>query len=73
MRKIIESLTLEQLSNIIPVIEQGLELTKIEYIATKAPDTRCQIADTCVLLSFLYARKLYIDRPSSNIMGDLFD
>lgn len=65
MRKFVESLTSSQLDHLIPVIEQGLEFEKLQYIATKDPESRCRIADTCIALNFLYIRKLDIDRTSS--------
>lgn len=69
--KIIESLSFAQISNIIPVIEQGLELEKVEYLATKDPVLRTRIADTSVFLSLLYFRKLNVDRPGGQLFNDL--
>lgn len=41
---------------IIPVIENGLELEKLKYLATHDPQSQQRITDTTVLLSFLYFR-----------------
>lgn len=65
----IEHLTHTQLLNIIPVVERGLELAEVEYLATKNPETRARICDTCIFLSFLYIRKLNINRS----LGELPD
>ncbi len=54
----IKALSPAQVSNIIPILEKGLELHKLEYIASQDIDTGRQISDACVLLSFLYFRKL---------------
>jgi hypothetical protein len=54
----IKSLSKSQVSNIIPVLEKGLEIQKLEYIATQDINTGRQISDTCILLSFLYFRQL---------------
>lgn len=71
MRKLIDSLTPSQLSNIIPVIEQGLELEKATYLATKDPDSRRRIADTCFHLSLLYVRQLNTNRLRMELPDDL--
>ena len=68
--KFIESLSFVQISNIIPVIEQGLELEKVEYIATKDPAVRARIADTSVFLSLLYFRKMNVDRPGGEFFNE---
>lgn len=62
MRTFIETLTITQLSHIIPVIERGLALEEIEYIATKNPEGHARICDACVFLSLLYIRKMDINR-----------
>jgi hypothetical protein len=41
-------------SNIIPILEKGIEIEKMEYIATQDIDSLNRISDACVLLSFLY-------------------
>lgn len=64
MRKIIDILTPNQLSNIIIVIEQGLELEQLKYPATKDPECLSRITDTCLFLSSLYIRKLDVDGSS---------
>lgn len=71
MHKFVELLSITQISHIIPVIEQGLELTKLEYLATKDPDKRNQISASCVLLSFLRLRKLDINGPGGDVLDDV--
>lgn len=61
MRQLFETLTPEQISNIIPVVERGLDLERIEYLATQNPEARGRIADSSVFLSLLRARQLYVD------------
>lgn len=58
------------ISNIIYIMEQGLELEKAHYIATKNPDSRKRIADSCVFLSVLHFRQLDINRPGGHISDD---
>lgn len=70
MRQLIEALTPSQLSNIIPVIEQGLEFEKATYIATKDPESRRRIADTCFYLSLLYVRQLNINGFGMEVPDD---
>lgn len=67
MRNLIELLTPTQLSNIIPVIEQGLEFEQLKYPATKDPIALSRITDTCLLLSSLYVRQLDINRPGCDL------
>ena len=55
--KIFEALTYTQIHNLIPIIERGLEVAKLEYIAKQDQDTRDQIYDAEMLLTFLYFRK----------------
>lgn len=62
MRTFIETLTPKQISHIIPILEQGLELEKVKYLATKDPSARPRIADSCVFLSSLRVRQLFIRR-----------
>lgn len=64
MQRIIESLTLEQIQNIIPVIEQGIEFESLKYPATKDPKSLSRISDSCLFLSLLYIWKMNIDRSS---------
>lgn len=71
--RVFESLSPSHLNNIIPVIEQGLELEKATYLATKDPASRCKISDTCFLLSLLHARQLNINRPGGDVVGDLLN
>jgi hypothetical protein len=54
----VKALSLAQVSNIIPIIEKGIELQKLETIATKDPEARGQVSDASILLSFLYFRTL---------------
>jgi len=54
----IESLHSTQLTNIIATLEKGMELDKLEYLATNDPKTRTRISDSCLLLSFLYFRQM---------------
>lgn len=54
----IKAMTPVQVSNIIVLLEKGLEIHKMEYLATRDPQTRSEISDGCVLLSFLYFRQL---------------
>lgn len=70
MRTIIETLTREQLAHIIPVIEQGLEFEKATYLATKDPESRRRIADTCYHLSLLYFRQVNINRLGMEVPDD---
>lgn len=69
--KFLETLSPAQIRNIITVLEKGLELEKLEYLATKNPETRERINATCVFLSILYFRKLNINRPISDFPDDL--
>jgi hypothetical protein len=54
----IKALTPTQVSHIIPILEDGLELQKLKYLATRDEQLRIVISDGCVLLSFLYFRSL---------------
>lgn len=54
---VIDRLDISQLDNIIISLEQSLEMDKLEYLATKDPDTRTRISDTCFFLSILYCRR----------------
>lgn len=54
----IKALSNTQVSNMIPVLEKGLEITKMEYIATRDETLRMGISDSCVFLSFLYFRQM---------------
>lgn len=67
MQRIIESLTLEQITNIIPVIEQGIEFEALKYPATKDPESLSRISDSCLFLSLLYLRKMHIDGSSIDL------
>lgn len=69
MQRLIDILTPVQLSNIIDVIEQGLEFEQLKYPATKDPECLSKITDTCLFLSSLYIRKLDVNRPG----GDFLD
>lgn len=62
MRRIHETLNASQIANIIPVIEQGIELEKATYLATRDPESRSRISDSCVFLSELYIRQMNINR-----------
>lgn len=55
--KIIEALTYTQVHNLIPIIERGLEVAKMEYIASQNEATKDEIDDAETLLTFLYLRK----------------
>lgn len=57
--KVFQALTTAELSNIIPVIEKGLELERLEQMANKeSKATHRRIYDTELLLTFLHLRKL---------------
>lgn len=56
-RKIFEALDYTQTCNIIALIEKGLEVTKLENIASNDDDTRDQIDDGEMILTFLHLRK----------------
>lgn len=55
--KIFEALTTTELSHIIPVIQKGLELEKLEFIVNKDQKIRDRIFDTELLLTYLHLRK----------------
>ena len=55
--KIFEALTYTEIHNLIPIIERGLAVAKLEHIATQDQETRDQIYDAEMLLTFLYFRK----------------
>lgn len=63
MRELIESLDPSRLLNVILITEQGLELEKLHYSATKDLESLNRINDTCLFLSALYIRKLDLDGP----------
>jgi hypothetical protein len=54
----IKALSPTQVSSIILLLEKGLELHKLEYLATRDEQSGTEISDGCVLLSFLYFRQL---------------
>jgi hypothetical protein len=54
----IKALSPTQVSSIILLLEKGIELHKLEYIATCEEQMRADISDGCALLSFLYFRQL---------------
>lgn len=58
---IFEALTSTELSHIIPVIEEGLALTELQYRATREEHLRERITNTCILVSFLRFRKLLLE------------
>lgn len=49
-----ESLSITEISRITSVIEKGLEVERLEYLASQDPEVRDRISDTCFFLSFLY-------------------
>lgn len=56
--RLLDHLTPTQVNHIIAVIEKGLEMERLEQLATRNPDSRARISDTCVFLSVLYLRKV---------------
>ena len=58
LNHLLSTLTDSQIESLIPVIEQGMELDKLTYIATRDEALRDRISDTCVFLSVLYFRRI---------------
>lgn len=54
----IKALSNAQVTSLISILEKGLEVSKVEYIATQDDELRSAISDGCILLSFLYFRSL---------------
>lgn len=54
----IKALDVTETNRIIPVLEAGLEIYKLKLLAEPTDETRSRISDTCVLLSFLYYRRV---------------
>lgn len=68
---ILKTLESVETRNIIYIMEQGLELEKAHYLATKNPQSRRRIADSCVLLSVLHFRQLNSDGTGSHTLDDV--
>jgi len=52
----IEALSKCKAQNLIDLMEKGLEVEKLEQLATNNPTSMDRISDGCVFLSFLYFR-----------------
>lgn len=58
--KLMEALSLIDPAIVIPVIERGLEIEKLELIVNKSETTQRRINETQLLLSFLHLQRLGI-------------
>lgn len=50
----VKAMSSTKIRNLILTIEKGVEVQKLELLATHDEDTQDQISDACVFLSFLY-------------------
>lgn len=55
--KIFQALEYTKICNIIPLLEKGLEVTKLEQQAGNDPKLQEQVSDGEMLLTFLHVRK----------------
>lgn len=56
--RLLQAVQLIDLSAVIPVIEQGLEIQRMHYEATRSDESLRAIKETQMLLSFFYIRRV---------------
>lgn len=56
--RLLHAVRMIDLSAVIPVIEQGLEIQKMHYAATRSDESLRSIKETQMLLSFFYIRRI---------------
>ena len=55
--RILQELTFDQITNIIPVLEKGIEIEKLHYLLNQDTEVQKRIVDAQSLLTFLPLRK----------------
>lgn len=55
--RLLQELTADQITNIIPVLEKGIEIEKLHYLLNHDTEAQKRIVDAQSLLTFLTLRK----------------